>query len=79
MTTPRLEIYLDESGALCIAKKERLDAPSRVILSVELDELKSLNPADGAYRVGGTVLNVLRLWHKEEFEDWEVPGLYGEP
>lgn len=63
MTTPRLEVYLDESDNLCIAKVEKAGAASRLILDIELDDLKSFDPVDASYRVGGTILNILRIWH----------------
>ena len=78
MTTPRLEIYLDDSDNLCIAKVEKAGAASRLILDIELDDLKALDPKDASYRVGGTVLNILRIWHKEKFGAWEVPGVSDE-
>lgn len=79
MATPRLEIYLDESDNLCIAKVEATGTASRLILDIDLDELKSLDPKDAAYRVGGTVLNILRIWYKEKFGEWEVPSVFGDP
>lgn len=77
MKVPRLEIYLSRKEGLCIAKVETQDAESRLIVNVPLEELMTHESADAAYRVGGTVLNILRLWHKQVFGDWEVPAVDG--
>jgi len=73
MTTPRLEIYLENGSTVCIAKVERPDAERRLIFDVDLEQIKSENPQDAAYRLGGAVLNILRVWHKREFGEWSVP------
>jgi hypothetical protein len=78
MTTPRLEIYFDDSDNLCIAKVERIGATSRLILDIELNDIKALDPKDASYRIGGTVLNILRIWHKEKLGAWKVPGISDE-
>lgn len=75
MNVPRLEIYLDQETNLCIGKVEHQNAESRLILDVPLDEIKALDPEVAAHRVGGTVLNIMGLWHKQAFGNWEVPGL----
>ena len=78
MTTPRLEIFLKD-GALCIAKVDDEKVGARLIVDIEMDELKSLSPNDATYRVGGTVLNILRLWHGQAFGDWQVPAVFTPP
>jgi hypothetical protein len=78
MTTPRLEIFL-ENGALCIAKVDNENEGTRLIVDIEMDELKSLTPAEATHRVGGTVLNILRLWHGEAFGAWQVPAIFTPP
>ena len=78
MTVPRLEVFLNQETALCIAKVERDNGESRVIVEVPMDELRALEPGNAAYRIGGTVLNILRLWHKSVFENWETPGVMGD-
>lgn len=78
MKTPRLEIFL-ENDALCIAKVDDEKAGTRLIVDIEMEELKSLSPTDVTYRVGGTVLNILRLWHPQEFGDWQVPAVFTPP
>jgi len=78
MKTPRLEIYLQDDR-LCIAKVDDGNLGARLIVDIEMDELKSLNPTDATYRVGGTVLNVLRLWHEKEFGEWSVPPIFKSP
>lgn len=75
MKVPRLEIYLDQEASLCISKVEKQNAESRLIVDVPLDELKALGPEDAAHRIGGTVLNILGLWHKQAFGSWEVPAV----
>jgi len=75
MSVPRLEIHLNQEAALCIAKVEREDAESRLIVDVPLGELEATGAEGAAYRIGGTVLNILRLWHKEAFENLAVPAV----
>lgn len=77
MTTPRLEIFL-ENNSLYIAKVDR-DAPRKLIVDIDVDELKALSPSDASYRVGGTVLNMLKLWHAEVFGEWEVQPVFKPP
>jgi hypothetical protein len=76
MTTPRLEIYL-ENGSLCIAKVDDERVGTRLIMDIEVADLKTLATADAAHRIGGTVLNLLRLWHPNEFGEWQVPPVFG--
>ena len=76
MMTPRLEIFLKD-GALCIAKVDDDQVGTRLIMDIEMDDLKSLTANDATYRVGGTVLNLLRLWHPKEFGEWQVPPVFG--
>jgi hypothetical protein len=73
MRTPRLEIYLDGNLKLCIGKVESNTELPRLIVDIDLDELKSYEPENAAHRVGGTILNILKIWHEKAFEDWEVP------
>lgn len=73
MNVPRLEIHLDREASLCISKIEERNAESRLMIDVPLDELKALGPKDAAHRIGGTVLNILGLWHKQAFGSWELP------
>jgi len=75
MNVPRLEIHLDQESDLCIAKVERENGESRLIVSVPIDEIKALSPENAAHRIGGTVLNILGLWHKQVFGNWEVPAV----
>ncbi|MEO6146361.1 MAG: hypothetical protein ABIP04_04690 [Sulfuriferula sp.] len=79
MNVPRLEIYLNQETDLCIAKVERQDAESRLIVDVSLDELKALGPESAAHRVCGTILNILGLWHTRAFGKWEVPAVSENP
>jgi len=77
MNVPRLEIYLNQESDLCIAKVERENAESRLIVDVPIDELKTFSPESAAHRIGGTILNILGLWHKQVFGNWEVPAVSG--
>jgi len=72
MAAPRVEIYL-HNNSLCISKVDNEDDGKFLVVETEMDELKKLEPTDAAYKVGGTVLNLLRLWHTKEFKDWQVP------
>ncbi len=73
MNLPRIEIFLDEKSNLCLTKVERANADPKVILELELEELLREQPAEAAHRLGGTVLNILRLWNRDKFGNWEVP------
>lgn len=64
MKTPYLQIYVSPEDGLCIARAKAADVPFQLIVNVPLDELRALDPADAAHRVGGTVLNLLRSWHE---------------
>ena len=75
MNVPRLEIYLNHETDLCIAKVEKQNAESRLMVNVPLDELKADDPENAAHRIGGTVLNILGVWHKQAFGTWEVPAV----
>lgn len=75
MNVPRLEIHLNEELDLCIVKVEELGGEPRLIVDVPLEELKALNPENAAYQIGGTVLNVLGLWYKKAFGNWQVPSV----
>ncbi|MHA6851500.1 hypothetical protein [Ralstonia pseudosolanacearum] len=77
MKTPYLEIYLNQEDDLCIARAKDKDIPFQLIVNVTLDELRASDPTDAAYRVGGTVLNLLQSWHEQLFGDWKVPAAKG--
>lgn len=75
MEKPHLKISI-ENGVLKIVRGSTgVDEPF-LILEVEIEELKVLQPAEAAHRIGGTVLNLLRTWHKSDFGDWIVPSVY---
>jgi hypothetical protein len=73
MNKPRVEIFLDENSNLCLTKVEHTGAEPKMILDIELADLLQESPTEAAYRLGGTVLNLMRLWHREEFGEWQVP------
>ena len=75
MSTPRLEIYFDTDAGLCVSKVEKPNADPRLIVNVPVNELEAMGSQDAAYRVGGTVLNILRIWHKDAFDNLEVPSV----
>lgn len=74
MTAPRLEIYLDAQQKLCIAKVEREGEAARLILDIGLDELKSSELGVASAKFGGTIFNLLNMWHKGAFESWGIPS-----
>lgn len=74
MTVPRLEIYLGEQQKVCIAKVEREGAESRLIFDISLDELKSSELEAASSKFGGTIFNLLNMWHKGAFEGWGIPS-----
>lgn len=72
MNVPRLEIFLNESSMLCIAKVEQVGADSRLMVDVDLNELKSHGLEGASSRIGGLIINILSKWHKTEFESWDM-------
>lgn len=74
MKAPRLEIYLDEKSDLCISKIESIDSEPRLIFNIELDELKSFELEAASTKLGGTILNLLNLWHKDALDGWGIPS-----
>jgi hypothetical protein len=72
MKTPRLEIYLDEKSDLCIGKVERPDSEPRLIFDIELSELNSYGVEEASKKVGEVILRILKIWHKETFENLEA-------
>ena len=79
MKMPYVEIYVSSEDGLCIARAKAADVPFQLIVNVPLDELQALDPADAAYRVGGTVLNLLRSWHGEMLGELKaIPAPAGE-
>jgi hypothetical protein len=77
MKEPHLEIYLNQDGDLCIARAKRSDVPFQLIVRVPPEELLTYEPADAAYRIGGSVLNLLQSWHGPLFGEREVPAVRG--
>lgn len=75
MTAPRLEIYLDEQQKVCVAKVERDGGDSRLIFDIGLDELKSSELEVASSKLGGTIFNLLNIWHKGAFEGWGIPSV----
>lgn len=74
MIVPRLEIYLDAQKNLCIAKVECEGEKSRLIFDVGLDELKSAELGAASAKFGGTIFNLLNIWHNAAFEGWGIPS-----
>lgn len=77
MKAPYLEIYLDSKEGLCISRAKAKDVPFHLLVNIPLGELSAYDPEDVAYRIGGTVLNLLQSWHGQLFGDWEVPAIKG--
>ena len=78
MNIPRLEVYLNEDAKFCISKVERVGAASRLMIEIDLEELKSYGADGAAGRIGSALINILSLWHKKEFETWNSPSAYHE-
>ncbi len=72
MNIPRLEVYLNEQIELCFAKVESNEVEPRLILGVDLNELKSFGLEGAEKRVGTTVLKIMNTLYKEAFKTWEV-------
>jgi hypothetical protein len=79
MNVPRLEIYLNESSKLCIAKVDCIGADSRIIIDMDIDELKAHGLEGAASQVGQGIIHILSLWHKKEFETWDIPKMQDDP
>jgi hypothetical protein len=73
MSYPKLEIYLNESSEICIAKVEDASSPSQLFVEIELDELKSQGIDGASHQLGFGIITSLRRWHAKEFESWDVP------
>jgi hypothetical protein len=71
MQKPHLQISIQNGVLKIIRSSNGVDEPF-LILEVEIEDLKVLQPAEAAHRIGGTVLNLLRTWHKSDFGDWIV-------
>lgn len=78
MNNPHLKIFLKDH-CLCIGKVEDENSEMKLIIDIDVEELMALDPQDAAHRVGGTVLNVLRLWHEKTFGEWQVPPVFDPP
>ncbi|MCT7307908.1 hypothetical protein [Ralstonia wenshanensis] len=72
MKAPYVEIYLSQEDGLCIARAKAPNVPFQLIVNVPLEDLRALDPADAAHRVGGTVLGLLQSWHGETLGDLNV-------
>ena len=69
MNTPKLEIYLNQDDYLCIAKVEQPNDQSRLIVDIPMSDINALSYEEASTKIGGSVLHILRLWHKEAFEN----------
>lgn len=74
MNTPRLEIYLNKEIEICFAKKESDIEVSRLILNVELNELKSFGLEGAEKRIGMTVFKIMNTLYSEDFKSWKIPS-----
>lgn len=72
MNIPRLEVYLNEKMEFCFAKVEINETEPRLILGVDLNELKSFGLEGAEKRIGTTVLKIMGTLYKESFKTWEV-------
>ncbi len=74
MNVPRLEIYLDSQQSLCVAKVER-EGDARLIVEIGLTELKSSTLEVASSNLGGSISNLLSLWHKHVLDEWGIPSV----
>jgi hypothetical protein len=75
MIKPYLQINI-QNGVLNVLKIADPSDESYLILDIDIEDLKSLSPADAAYRIGGTVLNLLSTWNPSDFGGWSVPAVF---
>ncbi|MFJ2988644.1 hypothetical protein ACIPF8_12315 [Collimonas sp. NPDC087041] len=72
MNVPRLEIYLNEKMELCFAKVESSEVEPRLVLGVDLKELRSFGLEGAEKRVGTAILKMMTTLYKEPFKTWDV-------
>lgn len=69
MREPYLALYVSD-GALHFEKKLPTEETSRGITEVPIVDVVSDSFDDAGRKLGTTVLGLLKLWHKKEFEGW---------
>lgn len=69
MNEPYLALYLRDD-VLCFAKKLPKESSPREILEIGVREVTSDEFDEAARKLGGTVLGILSLWHKDAFPGW---------
>ncbi|MDR1423457.1 MAG: hypothetical protein LBI92_02455 [Azoarcus sp.] len=70
MHEPYLALYV-QNNALRFEKKLPTEEVSREIFEVPLSQVISEPLDEAGRRLGTTVLGLLRLWHKQEFAEWD--------
>jgi hypothetical protein len=71
MHEPYLALYIKD-GVLYFDKKLPTEDEPRGIIEVGIDEVKSVEFDEAAKKLGGTVLGIFRLWHKNLFQTWDT-------
>ncbi|MEV8471769.1 hypothetical protein [Ralstonia sp. UNC404CL21Col] len=69
MKEPYLALYVRDN-ALCVAKKLPTESSPRDIFEIGVGEVTSNEFDEAARKLGGTVLGILSLWHKDSFPGW---------
>lgn len=69
MHEPYLALYVKD-GTLYIDKKLPTEVKPRGIIEVEVEQVTSDEFDEAAKKLGATVLNIFRLWHKSLFRNW---------
>lgn len=73
MHEPYLALYVKD-GALHFEKKIPTESKSREIFDVALSQIVADDFDEASKRLGSTILGILKIWHKDSFEDWGNGG-----
>lgn len=69
MYEPYLALYVKD-GTLYFEKKLPTEDEPRGIIEVEIAQVTSDEFDEASKKLGGTILGIFRLWHKNLFETW---------
>ena len=69
MHEPYISLYVQD-GALHFEKKLSTELESRVIFNVPIPEVIADEFDEAAKKLGGTLLRLFQLWHKDLFINW---------
>lgn len=70
MREPYIFIYV-ANRELHVGKKLPTEAEPRELFDVSVDQVVASEFDEAARKLGATVLGVLKLWHKDSFQNWE--------